>query len=54
MNVFISDISRNKAQIFNGKTWNMANADEIVDTKNYMIKFKRMIKLIKKLIKKCI
>jgi hypothetical protein len=31
MNVFISDYSRNKAMIFDGKTWNMANADEIVN-----------------------
>jgi hypothetical protein len=31
MNVFISDLSRNKAMIFNGADWNIANADEIVD-----------------------
>jgi hypothetical protein len=32
MNVFISDISRNKAMVYDGKTWNIANADEVVDT----------------------
>jgi hypothetical protein len=32
MNVFITDISRNKAMVFDGKTWNIANADEVVDT----------------------
>ena len=32
MNVFISDFSRNKAMIYDGKTWNIANADEIVNT----------------------
>jgi len=32
MNVFISDISRNKAMIHDGKTWNMANVDKVVDT----------------------
>ena len=30
-NVYISDLSRNKALIHNGKDWNIANADEIVD-----------------------
>jgi hypothetical protein len=35
MNVFIADLSRNKAMIFDGKTWNIANADEIVDTLFY-------------------
>lgn len=32
MNVFITDISRNKAMVFDGKTWNIANADEVVNT----------------------
>jgi hypothetical protein len=32
MNVFISDFSRNKAMIYDGKNWNIANADEIVNT----------------------
>ena len=32
MNVFISDISRNKAMVYDGKTWNIANADEVVNT----------------------
>jgi hypothetical protein len=32
MNVFISDFSRNKAMIYDGKSWNIANADEIVNT----------------------
>jgi hypothetical protein len=32
MNVFITDISRNKAMIYDGKKWNIANADEVIDT----------------------
>jgi hypothetical protein len=32
MNVFITDISRNKAMVFDGKKWNIANANEVVDT----------------------
>jgi len=32
MNVYISDVSRNKAMIHDGKKWNVANADEIVNT----------------------
>ena len=32
MNVFITDMSRNKAMIHDGNKWNIANADEIVDT----------------------
>ena len=30
-NVYISDASRNKALVHNGKIWNIANADEVVD-----------------------
>jgi hypothetical protein len=32
MNVYISDVSRNKAMIHDGKKWNIANADEIINT----------------------
>jgi len=32
MNVFITDMSRNKAMIHDGNKWNIANADEVVDT----------------------
>ena len=32
INVFISDFSRNKAMIYDGKTWNIAKTDEIVNT----------------------
>jgi hypothetical protein len=32
MNVYIADSSRNKAMTYDGKQWNIANADETVDT----------------------
>ena len=32
MNVFITDMSRNKAMIHDGNKWNIANADEVVNT----------------------
>jgi hypothetical protein len=32
MNVFITDMSRNKAMIHDGHKWNIANADEVVNT----------------------
>jgi uncharacterized C2H2 Zn-finger protein len=31
MSVYISDVSRNKAMIYDGKKWNIANAEEIVN-----------------------
>lgn len=32
MNVCISDLARNKAMIYDGTQWNIANANEVVDT----------------------
>ena len=31
MNVFIADLSRNKAMVYDGKTWNVTTATEVVD-----------------------